>query len=39
MKEYLIGAFVGYVLALGTMVVWWSMCVVSSKSDKRGGYE
>lgn len=39
MKEYLIGAFIGYVLALATMVLWWSMCVVTSESDKRGDYD
>lgn len=35
MVDYLIGAAVGYVLSLLTMLVIWSLCVVSAKADRR----
>lgn len=35
MVDYLIGAAVGYVLSLLTMLVVWSLCVVSAQEDRR----
>jgi hypothetical protein len=35
MVDYLIGAAVGYVLSLLTMLVIWSLCVISAQEDRR----
>lgn len=35
MVDYLIGAAVGYVLSLLTMLVVWSLCVISAQEDRR----
>jgi hypothetical protein len=35
MVDYLIGAAVGYVLSLLTMLVIWSLCVISTQEDRR----
>lgn len=35
MVDYLIGAAVGYVFSLLTMLIVWSLCVVSAQEDRR----
>jgi hypothetical protein len=35
MVDYLIGAAVGYVLSLLTVLVIWSLCVISGQEDRR----
>jgi len=35
MVDYLIGAAVGYVLSLLTMLVIWSLCITAAEADRR----
>ncbi len=39
MTDMLIGAVIGYVLALATMIMMWSLCVVAKNGDDDNGHK